>query len=196
MAYSSDFIGTRNTAAQALDWLFASASLNAMVEESGSNPPSVTAPHSISLSPNMPDARTGRKLNLLMVEDNLADALLVREAIRIEGLPVEVFAAADGELAISFIESAENDPNAPSPDAAILDINLPKVDGFEVLRRIRASARYKHLPVIVLTSSDSPTDRSESARMGNGYFRKRPDYDEFMKIGPAIRQLLDQNGLL
>jgi len=131
-----------------------------------------------------------------MVEDNLADALLVREAIRIEGLPVEVYSASDGELAISFIESAEKDPNAPSPDAAILDINLPKIDGFEVLRRIRASERYSTLPVIVLTSSDSPADRNESARMGNGYFRKRPDYDEFLKIGPAIRTLLEQNGLL
>ncbi len=131
-----------------------------------------------------------------MVEDNLADALLVREAIRVEGLPLEVYAASDGELAIAFIEKAEKDPNSPSPDAAILDINLPKIDGFEVLRRIRSSKRYSKLPVMILTSSDSPADRNESAKIANGYFRKRPDYDEFLKIGPAMRQLLEQNGLL
>jgi chemotaxis family two-component system response regulator Rcp1 len=194
--YSRDFTVTKNTAARVSDWPFASVSWSAMGDESGSNPPSAMAPPSTSPSPGAPGVPSGRRLNLLMVEDNLADALLVREAIRVEGLPLEVFAASDGELAISFIENAEKDPNAPSPDAAVLDINLPKIDGFEVLRRIRSSERYKHLPVIVLTSSDSPTDRNESARMGNGYFRKRPDYDEFLKIGPAIRELLVQNGLL
>lgn len=131
-----------------------------------------------------------------MVEDNLADALLVREALRAERLPVEVYAAVDGEQAIAFIEKAEGDSGAPAPDAVILDINLPRIDGFEVLRRIRASARFETLPVMVVTSSDSPGDRSESARIANGYFRKRPDYDEFLKIGPAIREMLEKNNLL
>ena len=131
-----------------------------------------------------------------MVEDNLADALLVREAIRVEKLPLEVYAAVDGEAAITFIEKAEKDPKAPAPDAVVLDINLPKIDGFEVLRRIRASERFKDLPVIILTSSDSPADLNESSRIGNGYFRKRPDYDEFLKIGPAIRDLLVKHGLM
>ena len=131
-----------------------------------------------------------------MVEDNLADALLVREAIRVENLPLEVHAAVDGEAAIAFIENAEKNVNAPTPDAVVLDINLPKIDGFEVLRRIRASEKFKDLPVIILTSSDSPADLSESSRIGNGYFRKRPDYDEFLKIGPAIRDLLVKHGLL
>jgi CheY-like chemotaxis protein len=131
-----------------------------------------------------------------MVEDNLADALLVREALRAENLPVEIYTAADGEQAISFIEKAENGIGAPAPDIAILDINLPRIDGFEVLHRIRASARFANLPVMVVTSSDSPGDRSESARIANGYFRKCPDYDEFLKIGPAIRELLEKNNLL
>lgn len=135
-------------------------------------------------------------LNVLMVEDNLADALLVREALRAEGLLLEVHAAIDGEQAISFIEKAESDPAAPAPDIAILDINLPRIDGFEVLRRIRSSPRFQNLPVMVVTSSDSPADRSESSRIANGYFRKCPDYDEFLKIGPAIRRMMEQNNLL
>lgn len=133
---------------------------------------------------------------MLMVEDNLADALLVREALRAEKLPVEVYAAVDGEQAISFIEKAEGDEGAPAPHMVILDINLPRIDGFEVLRRIRSSARFEKLPVMVVTSSDSPGDRSESARIANGYFRKCPDYDEFLKIGPAIRAMLEKNNLL
>jgi len=99
-------------------------------------------------------------------------------------------------MAIDFIRKAENDTNAPVLDAVLLDLNLPKVDGFEVLRRIRSSARYKHLPVILLTSSDSMSDRREGARLGAGYFRKRPDYEEFLKVGQAIREFLEQNGLL
>jgi CheY-like chemotaxis protein len=133
---------------------------------------------------------------VLLVEDNPADALLVREAIVLEGLPLEIHFAEDGEIAISFIERAENDPNAPSPDLVLLDINLPRIDGFDVLRRIRASERYGRLPVIVLSSSDSPADQREAARFGASYFRKFRDYSEFLKIGPALRRFLEENALL
>ena len=137
-----------------------------------------------------------RRLNVLMVEDNLADVLLMREAIGMEGLPLDIQAATDGEMAIAVIEKSEKDPDAPALDAVVLDLNLPKIDGFEVLRRIRASERYGNLPVIVVTSSDSIADRSGSAQLGASYFRKRPSYDEFLKVGSAIRRLLEENGLL
>jgi len=131
-----------------------------------------------------------------MVEDNLADALLVREAIGMEGLQLELHNAVDGEKAIAFVERAEKDPTAAPLDAVLLDLNLPKVDGFDVLRRIRASERLKNVPVIILSSSDSVSDRREGARLGAGYFRKRPDYQEFLKVGSVIRRLLEENGLL
>jgi CheY-like chemotaxis protein len=130
------------------------------------------------------------------VEDNPADAILVREAIHQEGLLLDIHAASDGEMAVLFIERAESDPDAPSPDAVILDLNLPKLDGFEVLRRIRASPRFCNLPVMVLTSSESRADRSEGVRLGASYYAKRPDYAEFLKIGGAIRSLLEENALL
>jgi len=120
----------------------------------------------------------------------------VREAITEAGLLLEVHAVSDGEKAILFIERAENDPDAPSPDAVILDINLPKVDGFEVLRRIRRSERFGKLPVMLLSSSESRADRSEGARLGASYFPKRANYQEFLKIGGAIRSLLEDNSLL
>jgi CheY-like chemotaxis protein len=137
-----------------------------------------------------------RPLKVLMVEDNLADALLVREAIQMEGLPVSIQPAIDGEMAIAAMEQAANDPAAIPFDAVLLDLNLPRIDGFEVLRRIRASERYRHLPVIVITSSDSLSDRRESARLGAAYFRKRPDYDEFLKVGGVIRRFLEEHGLI
>lgn len=131
-----------------------------------------------------------------MVEDNLADALIVREAIQLEGLQLHIQAALDGEMAIAAIERAERDPDGAPLDAVLLDLNLPRIDGFEVLRRIRASPRFRNLPVMVITSSDSLADRREGAQLGAAYFRKRPDYDEFLKVGGVIRRFFADHGLL
>jgi two-component system, chemotaxis family, response regulator Rcp1 len=131
-----------------------------------------------------------------MAEDNLADALLIREAIRLENLPLDVYGATDGEIAIDFFKKAESDPDAPAPELVLLDLNLPKADGFEVLRRVRASEKYSKVPVIIMTSSDSQADRKEGASLGAAYFRKPPNYQEFMKIGSTLRRFLEDNGLL
>ncbi len=80
----------------------------------------------------------------------------MREAIRMENLPLEVHMAPDGQQAIEFIARAEQDPSAPCPQVLLLDFNLPKVDGFEVLRRLRASEKFRTVPVLVVSSSDSP----------------------------------------
>jgi CheY-like chemotaxis protein len=135
-------------------------------------------------------------LILLLAEDNLPDALLVREAIKAESLPLEVYVVADGARAIEFMAKAESDTQAPSPDILLLDLNLPKIDGLEVLRRIRAGERYKNIPVLVLTSSEAPSDRAETSKLGAGYFRKPPDLDQFLKLGLVLKQFLERNGLL
>jgi DNA-binding response OmpR family regulator len=135
-------------------------------------------------------------LNLLLAEDNLPDALLVREAIRMEGLPVEIHAATDGEQAVEFILRAENDPDAPCPDILLLDLNLPKLDGFEVVRRIRAGTRCKNLVVLIVTSSDSPSDRKKAAEFGLEYFRKPTSYQEFLKLGAVVKRCMEENRLL
>jgi len=122
--------------------------------------------------------------------------LFLREAIQTEKLPLDVHIASDGELALAFIARAEKDPNAPSPHALVLDLNLPKIDGFEVLRRIRANDKFRNIPVLIVTSSDSPLDRGKASELGVRYFRKPVTYGEFLKIGPFIRQFLTDSGLL
>lgn len=135
-------------------------------------------------------------MNLLLAEDNLPDALLVREAILAEQLEMDVHIVADGELAIEFVARAATDPDAPAPHVILLDLNLPKLDGFEVLRRVRAIEKFKGIPVIIVTSSDSPGDRKEAAKLGASYFRKPVSYEEFIKIGGVLRRFLSENSLL
>jgi DNA-binding response OmpR family regulator len=120
--------------------------------------------------------------------------LLVREAIRMENLSLDVHVAPDGQQAIEFITKAETDPDAPCPQLVLLDLNLPKVDGFDILRRLRASEKFKDIPVLIVSSSDSPIDRSRAAELGAGYFRKPPSYEEFLKLGAVLKQLLKDHG--
>ncbi len=196
MVFSSGSIATSGTAVPVSDWLSASASLNVMADESGSNPHPGKEPPSTSPFRNKSREPGQRRLTLLLAEDNLPDALLVREAIGDENLPVEVHTAPDGERALEFIARAELDQDAPCPDIFLLDLNLPRVDGFEILRRIRASGKCKNVPVLIVSSSDSPADRAEAARLGAGYFRKPVSYSEFVKVGPFLRRFLEENGLL
>ncbi len=135
-------------------------------------------------------------MNLLLVEDNLPDALIIREAIKKENLAVEVQIVADGERALEIFRAAENDPQAACPQVLLLDLNLPKVDGFEVLRAVRTGVKCGHIPVLVITSSDSPSDRKEIARLEADYFRKPVSYTDFVKVGPFLRAFLKQNQLI
>jgi CheY-like chemotaxis protein len=135
-------------------------------------------------------------VNLLLAEDNLPDALLVKEAIRQEKLPVEVYTVTDGEKAIDFLTQAESNSSSPSPDLLILDLNLPRRDGLEILRGVRSSAKFRDLLVLVVTSSDSPSDLRETAALGAGYFRKPPSYDGFLKLGGVLKQMLQEHGLI
>ena len=109
---------------------------------------------------------------------------------------MQVHIARDGQQALAFMARAETDPDAPCPQVVLLDLNLPRVDGFEVLRRLRANERFKSMPVLIVSSSDSPEDRNEAARYGASYFRKPPSYEEFLKLGLVLKQLLTDNGVM
>jgi two-component system, chemotaxis family, response regulator Rcp1 len=125
------------------------------------------------------------------VEDNKADVFLIREAIDAAKLNVEMHVVRDGEKAILFFDEADRDESAPCPDLVIIDINLPKKHGGEVLQYMRRSRRCAAALVLVVTSSDSTRDRDEMAKLGaSKYFRKPSEYDGFMKLGDIVREML------
>jgi DNA-binding response OmpR family regulator len=112
-------------------------------------------------------------------------------------LPLEVHVASDGERAVDWIAKVERgDADVPFPHVILLDLNLPKVDGFEILRRIRASETCKEVAVLVVTSSDAAADREMAAKLGARYFRKPTNLEEFLKIGSVLRGFLEEKGLL
>ena len=128
---------------------------------------------------------------MLLVEDNPADVYFVRAALEHEGIKTEILIANDGEKAIQFVEAAETNPAAPCPRLILLDLNLPRTSGTEVLRRLKKSSRCADVPVIIVTSSDAPTDRAEVASLGaTRYFLKPQNIDDYLKLGSIVREVL------
>jgi CheY-like chemotaxis protein len=128
---------------------------------------------------------------VLLVEDSPADIYIVRESLKKHMQEVTLQVLNDGEKAFALIEAAEADDSAPSPSLLILDLNLPKRSGQEVLRRLRQSSKLGRIPVVIFTSSDSPSDRAETTRLGaTAYFRKPADLEEFMCIGKVVQSVL------
>jgi two-component system response regulator len=109
-------------------------------------------------------------------------------------LDVDLQVAKDGETAICFFESVDADTSSPCPSLVILDINLPKKQGGDVLRQMRKTTRCANAPVLVLTSSDSERDRNEMKELGvKAYFRKPSDYESFLQLGEVARKLIVEN---
>jgi chemotaxis family two-component system response regulator Rcp1 len=128
---------------------------------------------------------------VVLVEDNPVDVLLVGRAMEVNQVPARLLPFEDGEAAVRYLEQVESDLTAPCPGLLLLDLNLPKKPGVEILRWARASTRCKGVPILILTSSDSPQDRETAARLGaNRYFRKPISYHEFLKVGELINELL------
>jgi CheY-like chemotaxis protein len=89
------------------------------------------------------------------------------------------------------LDRAENSPTQPCPDLVLLDLNIPRRDGTEVLRQLRQNKICRNSRVLVVTSSDSSRDREAVNALGiDGYFRKPSAYAEFLKLGPIVKSLL------
>jgi CheY-like chemotaxis protein len=130
-------------------------------------------------------------IQIVLVEDAEADVFLVREALQLGGLNFSLRVLDDGEKAVEFIEKVEKGEIEPCPHLVLLDLNLPKKTGAQVLERMRQGPRCGSVPVIVLTSSDSPKDKEQTARLGaNQYFRKPSKLSEFLRLGQIVRELL------
>ncbi len=125
---------------------------------------------------------------ILLIEDNADDELLTRRAFQKNNILNEVVVAHDGAEAIDLLLGSGGGRGAPPvPAVILLDLNLPKLSGLEVLRRLRADDRTRLLPVVILTSSREEQDLIEGYRLGaNSYVRKPVDFAEFLN---ATRQL-------
>ena len=123
---------------------------------------------------------------ILLVEDNPDDEALTLRAIRKRGITNEVVVARDGAQALDYLfaQGAYAGREASSdPAVVLLDLNLPKIDGIEVLRRLRAHVRTRLLPVVVLSSSSEEKDIIASYSVGaNSYIRKPVDFDQFLEV--------------
>lgn len=127
-----------------------------------------------------------KNMIILLVEDNPDDEELTRIAFQESNLINEVVVARDGEEALDYLLDPERKGH-PLPNLVLLDLKLPKVDGLEVLKRIRAEPRTRTLPVVVLTTSREENDLIRSYQLGcNSYIRKPVVFPEFID---AVRQL-------
>jgi len=133
-----------------------------------------------------PDLQQASFSKILLVEDNPDDVALTLRALRKNAISNQVVVASDGQEAVDwlFCEGAykERDP-VEQPAIVLLDVKLPRLDGHEVLRAIRADARTRLLRVVMLTTSREEQDVIESYSLGaNSYIRKPVDFDEFIRV--------------
>ena len=129
-----------------------------------------------------------RPARVLLVEDNEADVRLTREALREAGENVRLSAVVDGEQALAFLRRQDGFADAPRPDLVLLDLNLPRKNGLEVLEELRADPSLAPIPVIMLTSSAAHSDvEAAYARGANAFVVKPLELDAFMDLIGAIR---------
>jgi CheY-like chemotaxis protein len=130
---------------------------------------------------------------VLIIDDNSSDVFFIRKAFRSHGGTPEFFVASDGAEAILMVGRIEvND--VPCPELIVLDLSMPRKNGFEVLSRIRQSAHCGKTPVVMLSSSTSPKDREHAMRLGaNLYFTKPASLTEFLELGKHLVAFLSMN---
>jgi len=135
----------------------------------------------------MVGSETSAPARILLGEDNPADVYLIRQALEEHGVSYNLQVAVHGGEVMEILGGQ----TARIPDLIVLDLNLPRYEGLEVLRMIRESPQMSHIPVVILTSSDSPKDRLAASALGaNCYIRKPSSLDEFMDIGKTLQDLL------
>jgi len=126
-------------------------------------------------------------MKILLVEDNPADICLMQEALQDMNVRNQVYVAQDGEQALAFLHRTEPYAEAPRPDLILLDLNLPKKDGCEVLVDIKADATLRRIPVVILTTSQDEADICHAYDLhANCYITKPVDLEQFYTIVKAM----------
>jgi chemotaxis family two-component system response regulator Rcp1 len=130
---------------------------------------------------------SNQDIEILLVEDNPGDIVLVREALKAAKVRNNLHVATDGEMAVDFLRGGEANKEHIRPGVVLLDLNLPKKDGREVLRDIKADPQLRTIPVVVMTSSEDEEDiwKAYDAQ-ANCYITKPVNFDQLMKVVHSI----------
>ena len=129
----------------------------------------------------------GRAIDVLLVEDDPGDELITREAFQYNKIKNKLHVAHDGEQGLDFLYKRGAYADAPTPDLILLDLNLPKYDGRQLLEKIKTDPDLNHIPIVVLTTSAAEEDILRSYKLhANAYVTKPVDLDQFMS---AVRQI-------
>ncbi len=135
----------------------------------------------------MSNDRNVSEIDILLVEDDPGDVMLTTEALQSSKLINRVHHAENGEVALKFLRREAPYEDAPRPDLVLLDLNLPRVDGREVLAAVKADPDLRRIPVVVLTTSDAEEDILRSYDLhANAYVTKPVNFDRFLEV---IRQV-------
>lgn len=135
----------------------------------------------------MDDVLLGKSIEILLVEDNPGDVRLTQEAFKEAKVKNKLHVVQDGEEAIAFLHKEEKYKDAPKPDIILLDLNLPKKDGREVLAEIKEDPDLRRIPVVILTTSKAEEDIIKTYSLhANCYITKPVDLDEFLKVIKSI----------
>ena len=127
-----------------------------------------------------------------IAEDNPADVYLIEEALRRHEFTYRLDDGRQWRRHVEHDREARPEPAESCPDLFLIDLNLPRRSGDEILARLRHSSRCSQVPAIVITSSDSPQDRARARELGASfYFRKPADLERFMAIGGIVRKFLE-----
>jgi chemotaxis family two-component system response regulator Rcp1 len=134
---------------------------------------------------------------ILMIDDNPTDVLLIKEAFAFCKAGSEIHVAEDGVYALEFLKRQGQDLHAPRPDLILLDLNMPRKNGFEVLAELKADPELNTIPVIIYTSSVTKEDiKAAYNSHANGYIRKSVDFDECIKTAQSIKDFWFSTAIL
>ena len=126
-------------------------------------------------------------IDVLLVEDDPGDVLLIEEAFADNKVRNRLHVVSDGVEALAFLRREGDHANAPQPDLVLLDLNLPRKDGREVLAEVKGDEALRHIPVVVLTTSKAEEDVLRSYKLhANAYVTKPVDFDRFIDV---VRQI-------
>jgi len=133
------------------------------------------------------------KHTVLLVEDSPTDVFVIKEVLGGCAVNFRVDVAQDGQEALRYLQDSSS---GSCPALVLLDLNIPKVNGLEVLRKLRASPRCQRTPVIVVSSSRADEDRGMAEQLGaNAYFQKPADLESYRELGQVVEHVLGRMGV-